>query len=164
MAKARAAIDDGAGRTGSARGRRAAGALGPGMHPGRIELRAAEGSYRVRLDAGRVVAAALGAGVSPALAEECLRDGRTVILLDSPRGAVIAGALQVAPSLAPDERGTLAIDARHIRLRAAESLSLEVPGAGLLVEPGGAVRLEGDKLVIDMAAMVRIFSARVDIP
>lgn len=153
-------------------------ALGPGLHPGRIELRgaaadpgeraqhgpAAQGSYRVRLASGRVVAAALGQGVSPALADECMRDGRTVILMDGPHGVVIAGALQVAPSFAPDERGTMTVDARHLRLRAGESIALEVPGASLQIDPNGAVRVEGDKLVIDMAAMVRIFSARVDIP
>jgi len=146
--------------------------LGPGLHPGVIELCAAgapraAGSarpYRVRLGTGRRFAAALAPGVSPAFAEECMRDGRTVVLMDTPDGAAIAGALQIASAPVPDERGTLCLEAKHVRLRAEQTLAIEVPGASLLVEPNGVVRMEGDRLVIDMAAIVRIFSARVEIP
>jgi hypothetical protein len=151
--------------------REASVALGPGLHPGRVERIATapgEGAprsvYQVRLATGRRVTAALDAGVAAALVEECLRDGRNVVLMDGPEGALIAGALQTAPFPAADARGTLALEARHLRLRATETLELEVPGSSLRIEPGGAVRLEGDRLVIDMAALVRIFSGRVEIP
>jgi hypothetical protein len=144
-------------------------ALGPGMHAGRVEAIGALGmdgirTYRVRLASGATVHALPGLGVSPALIDECARDGRTVVLVDGPEGIVIAGALQTAPTMAPDAQGTLAIEAKHLRVRAEQSIVLEVPGGSLSMEPGGAMRMEGDKLVIDMAALVRIFSARVEIP
>jgi hypothetical protein len=151
--------------------RRTAAPLGPGLHPGFVERIAAAPSddaqpatYHVRLGDGRRVRAELAPGVVPALVDACAREGRTVVLMDGPRGITIAGALQTAPSPIPDARGTLSLEARHLRLRGAETLELEVPGASLRIEPGGALRLEGDRLVIDMAALVRIFSGRVEIP
>lgn len=142
-------------------------ALGPGLHPGRVEMAAAGAArpaYQVRLGSGRLLAAGLGAGVQPSFIEECMREGRAVVLMDSPHGAVIAGALQTASAPAPDARGTLELSARHLRLRATETVEIEVPGSSLRIEPGGAVRIEGDRLVIDMAALVRIFSAKVEVP
>lgn len=141
--------------------------LGPGLHPGRVEMAAAGAAspaYQVRSSSGRRVMATLAAGVSPSFIEECMREGRTVVLMDTPRGVAIAGALQTASAPTPDARGTLELSARHLRLRAAETLELEVPGSSLRIEPGGAVRLEGDRLVIDMAALVRIFTAKVELP
>lgn len=151
------------------RRQRRAAALGPGMHAGKLEMAVAsksEGvrSYRVRLASGQSVKARLGGGVSPELADECLREGRTVVLVDGASGIEIAGALQVAPSIAKDAHGNLSLEGKHIRLRADQSFVLEVPGGGLSLEAGGAMRFEGDKLVIDMAALVRVFSARVELP
>jgi hypothetical protein len=146
-------------------------AIGPGLHAGLVVrlVTASEDSetrtiYQVRLLTGRQVKATLGPGVVAALVDECSREGRNVVLMDGPHGPLIAGALQTAPYPVPDARGTLALEARHLRLRATETLELEVPGSSLRIEPGGAVRLEGDRLVIDMAALVRIFSGRVEIP
>lgn len=147
----------------SSRRARAVAALGPGLHPGILEL-AASGSFRVRVQGDKLVSATLGPGVSPALAEECMREGRTVVLVEGPDGIRIAGALQTAPTIAPDAQGTLALEAKHLRVRAERSIALEVPGGSLTLEKEGLVRMEGDKLVLDMAALVRIFSARVEIP
>ncbi|WP_437741781.1 hypothetical protein WMF39_40270 [Sorangium sp. So ce1504] len=145
--------------------------LGPGLHPGVVEMIVARGeesdarpAFQVRSSDGRRLLATLAAGVSPAFIEECMREGRTVVLADAHGGVAILGALQTASAPAPDAHGTLALDARHLRLRARETLELEVPGSSLRIEPGGAVRIEGDRLVIDMAALVRIFSARVELP
>jgi hypothetical protein len=137
--------------------------LGAGLHAGRIEL-VADRAYRVRTADGRRLAAVLSEEVSPSLAEECLRDGRTVLLVDGARGPTIVGALQVAPTIAPDASGTLSLDARTLRLRASSGLSIEVGDAVVGVEPNGVVRMEGDRLLIDMAQIVRIFSGRVDLP
>ncbi|MDI3291323.1 hypothetical protein [Polyangium sp. 15x6] len=150
--------------------RKTSSVLGPGLHPGRIEMAMAtsadgdERAYRVRLASGRHLTARLDGAVARDFAEECLRGGRTVVLVDGPDGPRIAGALQVASALEKDERGTLALEAKHLRVRADQSIVLEVPGGSLAFEPGGALRLEGDKLVIDMAALVRIFAARVELP
>lgn len=144
--------------------------LGPGLHPGRVEMAVAAGAgpagpaFQVRLANGRNLVAALAEGVSPAFVAQCMREGRTVVLVNEARGAVIAGALQTSSAAAADARGVLALEARHLRLRAEETLELEVPGSSLRLEPGGAVRIEGDRLVLDMAALVRILSARVEVP
>lgn len=140
-------------------------ALGAGLHPGHVEsVVAAPPAYLVRLGDGRRIVARVGAGVESSFVEECSREGRAVVLMDSPSGPVIAGALQTASTPRADARGTLALEARHIRLRAGETLELEVPGSNLRMEPGGAVRIDGDKLVIDMAALMRVFAGRVELP
>lgn len=153
--------------TAKARAVRSPVELGPGLHPGRIESVLAgtkKRAYRVKLAGGASIKASLGAAVVPGFADECLREGRTVVLIDGESGVEIAGALQVSSSIAPDAKGTLAIDAKHVRLRAAETLELEAPGGRIALEPNGAVRFEGDRLVIDMAALVRIFSSKVELP
>lgn len=156
--------------------RRKAAPLGPGLHPATVESivaltdtarpvgDAARPSYRLRLADGREIVASPLPQVSPSFVDQCLREGRTVIVMDTPGGVAIAGALQTAEAPAPDAQGRLVLEARHLRLRAGETLEIEAPGASLRLEPGGAVRLEGDRMVIDMAALVRIFSGKVEIP
>jgi hypothetical protein len=146
-------------------------ALGPGLHAARVErIVTASGEgvprsvYQILLPTGLRTTATLDPGVAAALVEECLRQGRSVVVTEGAGGVVIVGALQTAPYPVADERGTLVLDARHLRLRATDTLELEVPGTSLRLEPGGAVRIDGDRLVIDMAALVRIFSGRVEIP
>lgn len=150
----------------AARRRSRARGLGPGLHPASVEMIVAgeRPTFAVRLPDDRRLVIPPAAGVDPSFIEACLREGRTVVLMDTPAGPVIAGALQTAAAPAADARGTLAVEARHLRLRAAETIEIEVPGARLRLDPGGAARLEGDRLVIDMAALVRIFSARVEVP
>ena len=140
--------------------------LGPGLHPGRIAsaLAGATKVYRVRLDDGREVRATLDRAVDPAFADACMRDDRTVVLVDTEDGIAVAGALQTSAGLSTDARGTLAVDARHVRIRAGESLELEVPGGRVALDPNGAMRFEGDRLVIDMAALVRVFSSKLELP
>jgi hypothetical protein len=122
------------------------------------------GQYVVCLADGERVTARPGAGVAPSFLRECLRERRMVVVVPGREGAVIAGALQTRSHPSTDERGTLALDAEHVRLDARRSLTLEVPGGRLALEKGGAVRLDGDRLVIDAAAFVRFLSARVELP
>lgn len=160
MAKARSAR-----RAEAVRTRSSELLLGAGLHPGHVErILSVPPVYQVRLGDGRQIVATLAPGVEPSFVEECLREGRAVVLMDGASGAVIAGALQTATMPRADARGTLALEARHIRLRATETLELEVPGSNLRMEPGGAVRIDGDKLVIDMAALMRVFAGRVELP
>ena len=56
-----------------------AAVLAPGIHPGKIELRAGD-SYRVRMLTGALFGARLAEDMDPAFAEECLRQKRTVIV------------------------------------------------------------------------------------
>jgi hypothetical protein len=137
--------------------------LAPGLHAGRIELKS-DDVYRVRMAGGERLLATLADEVSPALAQECLRDARTVIVVDTERGPTIVGALQVSPIVTPDAAGTLTLDARTLRLRASRGLSIEVGDTTIALDAEGVVRMEGDRLVIDMAQFVKVASARMDIP
>lgn len=140
-----------------------AAALAPGLHAGIIELRSGD-SYRVRLLDGAVIAAALDDAVDPALARECLRRGLRVIVTESARGPLILGSLQTAMPIARDEGGALSIAAKKIRIKAEQSLVIESGEAALRLDPSGAFKLEGDKMVIDVAGLVRFLSARVEFP
>ena len=137
--------------------------LGPGLHGAFIEL-ASEGSYRVRTTSGEHLRAELAPGVSPALAMECLRAGRMVILVASARGPEIVGALQTAPAVERDADGVVSVDAREIRLRAEQSILIEAGPVTIRADESGALRMEGDRLVLDMPALVRVLSARMEIP
>ncbi|MCC6556958.1 MAG: hypothetical protein IT372_28735 [Polyangiaceae bacterium] len=134
------------------------------MHGAFIELKAGR-AYQLRTTDGRRVTAALADGVDPALADDCLRRGRMVIASDTPRGPEIAGALETSLAAARDEGdGVVTVEARELRLRADRALSIEVGAAALSAEQSGALRLTGDRLVIDMAALVRILSSKVELP
>lgn len=138
-------------------------ALGPGLHGAIIELKAGR-AFQLRTTEGRRVTASLADGVDPALADDCLRTGRMVIASDSPRGPEIAGALTTSLPAARHEEGVVTLEAKELRLRAERALSLEVGPVSLSAEDSGAMRLEGDRLVIDMAALVRVFSSKVELP
>ncbi|MFO0586101.1 MAG: hypothetical protein U0441_01115 [Polyangiaceae bacterium] len=137
--------------------------LGPGLHGGVIEL-ATDASYRIRLLTGDRVSATLAPGVQPALAAECLRTGRMVLLVASDRGPMIAGALQTSLAVERDADGVIAVDAREIRLRAEKALLIEAGPVTIRADESGALRMEGDRMVLDMAALVRVLSAKVELP
>jgi hypothetical protein len=140
-----------------------AATLGPGLHGAVIELKAGR-AFQIRTTDGRRVTASLADDVDPALADDCLRTGRMVLAVDTPRGPEIAGAVMTSLPAARREGGVVTIDAKELRLRAERSLSLEVGPVSLSAEDSGAMRLEGDRLVIDMAALVRVFSSKVELP
>jgi hypothetical protein len=144
--------------------------LGPGIHPGVIEVlevsetASARSGLRVRLLTGERIAAVLGDGVDLALAEECLRDARTVMLADTSRGPTVLGALQTTRSLERLPDGTIAIDADRIRLRAKKAVILEAGEVSLRLEADGTVHTEGERMLIDMSSNLRVLSALVELP
>jgi hypothetical protein len=137
--------------------------LGPGLHPGVLEMRSGA-SFRVRLMDDSRRRAVLGDGVDPALADECLRTGRLVILCDTKRGVTLLGALQTAPSIARGPDGSLCLEGKTIRIRAEKAVVIEAGPVSLSLEQGGTVRAEGDRMVIDMGSIVRVLSALVELP
>lgn len=141
----------------------AAPSLGPGLHGAFIEM-ASDGRYSVRTPTGERLTAELAPGVQPALAAECLRTGRMVIVIDSARGPIIAGALQTALAVERDDDGVVAVEARDIRLRAERTLLIEAGPVTIRADESGALRMEGDRLVLDMPALVRVLSARMELP
>ena len=137
--------------------------LAAGLHPGSIELHAGA-RYRVRLAVGGHVSAVLADEVEPAFADACLRGGRTVLLAQTPRGPTILGALQVSEGLNRVSESLTTLDAREIRIRAERALVLEAGPVSLRLESTGVARMEGERLVLDMASLVRILSAQVELP
>ena len=137
--------------------------LAPGLHAGTIELRSGD-AFRVRLLGGPVVAATLDDAVEPGLAQECQRRGLRVIVTDSARGPIILGALQTAVPVAREADGAVTIAGKKIHIKADQGVVLESGEASLRLQRDGAFKLEGDKMVVDVAGLVRFLSARVEFP
>lgn len=137
--------------------------LGPGMHAGVVEL-LSDGTYRVALVSGGHVRAHLEAGLSRAFVETCMRTGQKVLLADSPRGPEIMGALHAPRELPGGEEETLDLRGKTIRLRATDAVHIEVGQSSFKLEKNGAARLEGRRLVMDVGSLIRLLSARVELP
>jgi len=133
----------------------AAAELGAGV----IEL-ASDGRYQVRLLGGELQEAKLAPGCSTALADECLRERRTVLLA----GGQILGALQTEPSAVQRQGGKVRLDADEVVIEAGEAVSLRVGDSELLLRPDGSVRLVGQRLALDVAGLIKLLSARVELP
>jgi hypothetical protein len=146
-----------------ARKPRSAAALGPGLHAGVIELRSQD-TFRVRMLDGTVVSARPDDGVDPELLRDCLRNGRRVIVADGGDGPLLLGALQTARPVARDVDGNLTLSGKRVRLKAEQALVLECGEGAVRLDSAGALRLEGDRLVVDIGSLVRFLAARVEFP
>lgn len=129
----------------------------------RVEMRSDE-EYRVRTTTGARLTARLSPEVEPSLVDECLRHGRLVVVVPGEEGPLIAGAIQTTRGIALDQDGNLAVSAQDIRLKAEKGLRIEADGVTLAVDRTGILRVEGDKMTIDMGMLVRFLSARVELP
>lgn len=138
--------------------------LGPGIHAATVELK--EGaSYRAKLLNGQRVTATPAHGVSLTLIDECLRARRTVMVADGERGPIILGALQTHPTPRVDpESGAFEVEAKHIRLRADATIAFKVGPTSLALDQSGVARIEGERMVIDVAALARVLAAKVELP
>jgi hypothetical protein len=137
--------------------------LGPGLHGAKIEMRVGA-KVRLRCLDGRRVMAVLADGLDARLADECLRSGRMVVACDGPWGPTVAGALQTELPVFREVNGTVVVDGKEIRLTAARRLVIEAGTSSLRLEHEGVVRAEGNRMVIDMGANVRVLSALVELP
>jgi hypothetical protein len=138
-------------------------ALGPGMHAGVVELES-EGSYRVALVAGGHVRAHVEKGLSVRFVGTCMKTGQRVLLMDTPRGPEILGALHAPRELPGGEEESVELKGKIIRLRATDEVQIQVGKSTLRLDKTGAARLEGRKLVLDIASLIRMLSARVELP
>ena len=139
------------------------GTLGPGMHAGVVELES-DGSYRVAVVSGGHVRAHLEKGLSRRFVETCMRTGQKVLMMDTPRGPEIMGALHAPRELPGGEEESVEIKGKTIRLRATDAVHIEVGKSTLKLDKDGVARLEGRKLVMDVASLIRFLSARVELP
>jgi hypothetical protein len=139
-------------------------ALGPGIHAATVELKNGA-SYRVKLLDGRRAKATVAPGVSPKLLDECLRSRRLVMLADGEDGPTVIGALQTAPvPQVQEDAGVYEVKAKEIRFKAATSIVLETGSSSLVLEKSGLARVAGDRLVIDVATLLRVLATKVELP
>lgn len=151
-------------RTGPTKKKRRAPALGPGLHLGTVELRG-RGSVRVRLMQGEVVSADVDPSIDAELVRECQRDGTRVVLCAGPTGkAIIVGALVTAPAAVRRREGKLSLEAKEIRLKASDTIAIDTKESSLRLSKDGKLRIEGDRLEIDVGSLVRFLAARVEFP
>lgn len=153
---------------------KSAAVLGPGLHCAIIELASDRGSsaggarldreLHVRTLDGRRWNAKLADEVDPAFAATCLKERRTVLLVDSANGPVVLGALQTSEPVTREANGAVTVRGKDVHVRAERTLVLEAGPVLLRAESDGEVRFEGNRLVIDMSALVRLLSARVELP
>ena len=146
-----------------------ASALGPCIHPARIEMRAPATEsgvpFRVRTAGGDVLPARLAEGFEEAFAEECMRERRTVMIAaGEPGEAVILGALQTSRALSRDAHDTVRIEGKRVELEADDEVRIQVGKSTLRLDRHGVVKLVGQKMTMDVAAVVRVLSALVELP
>lgn len=144
-------------------------AVDRGLHVATVELlqerTAQETSYRVRLLTGELIDASLGPGVEPALALECLRDRRSLLVHHDGQGTRILGALQTSASATRTTRaGDTELAGHEVDLCAERRVSIRAGSTTLSLDHAGNVRLNGQRLTLDLAALVRIVSASVELP
>lgn len=136
--------------------------LGPGVHSAFVEL-AGPRVVRVRTSSGERANAEVADGVERALVDECARRNTRVLVEDGPRGLVIVGAIQARLVPEVDARGRFEISAKAIALRA-DDVEIEAGDALLALKKAGLVQMRGDKATLDFSALVRVLSARVELP
>ena len=138
--------------------------LPAGIHVGRIEM-CSDGVYRVRMLTGAMVSARLGPEIGAAFAEECMRDRRTMLLAPGEsEEALILGALQTASTASRDALDVVRLRGRRVEIEADEGLVLQVGKSSLRLDNQGTVKLGGRKMTMDVAEVVRILSALVELP
>ncbi|EYF05994.1 hypothetical protein [Chondromyces apiculatus] len=140
-----------------------AAALAPGVHPGRIEVRSRD-AWRVRLLDGTLVRARPADEVEPGLLDECFRARRTVLVAAGPVGAVILGALQTACAPVREADGTLRVRGRRVEVQADEGIELRVGASAIRLDQRGVIKMVGNRMTLDVAAVVRVLSALVELP
>jgi hypothetical protein len=135
-----------------------------GLVAGVVELATetdGEPRYKVRLLGGELVDARLGPGCSTALVDECLAARRTVLISE---GAIL-GALQTAPTEARrDVDGNVSVEGGEVVVEADHALSLRAGDTELVLHEDGTVRIVGQRMSIDVAALIKLLSARVELP
>lgn len=123
-----------------------------------------DGGFNVRLTSGERVHAALEGPCSSALVRECMRAGRPVIAVATGDGYAILGAIQTESAAASAKDQALAFTAPEIRLDAARSVKIRAGRSAIELTADGKLRIVGERLTLDLAALVRFLSAKVELP
>lgn len=116
----------------------------------------ADGLYRVRLRGGELVRAELDDGIDPRLVEACMRERRRVVIENDGERAFILGALET--------RMTQPVAAERLELTGEDSVVLRAGQSELCLHANGKVTLRGNDLTMDVARLVKLLSAKVELP
>jgi hypothetical protein len=81
-----------------------------------------------------------------------------------PGEVVILGALQTSRALARDAHDTVRIEGKRVELEAEDGIAIQVGKSTLRLDRHGVVKLVGQKMTMDVAAVVRVLSALVELP
>jgi hypothetical protein len=139
-------------------------ALSPGLSAGTIEGRVGD-SFSIRLLGGEVVSATPAPELEPAFVEECMRERRTVLVTPGPGDAVVLlGALQTARGVSRDARDNVRVEGARVEIEAREGVVFHVGKSTLKLDRQGAVKIVGQRMTADVAEVVRILSALVELP
>jgi hypothetical protein len=141
----------------------------PGLALVTIELaevgRGPEASYHVRTSAGAKLPASLAPGFDHSFARECLRDYRPVLAEVRDDGtAMLVGALQTRSTTTRDDRDAVELTGRRVEIRADEEARIVVGKSALRLSKDGQVRIVGQRATIDMAALLKVMAALVELP
>jgi hypothetical protein len=87
------------------------------------------------------------------------------MLIDGDRGPLIIGALQTAPAPeVPADAAVFEVNAKQIRLRADQSIVLQAGASVLALEKSGVARVDGERVVIDAATLLRVLATKAELP
>jgi len=137
-------------------------AIGSGLVPGRI-TRIDGDAVTVELLGGGAVQATIADEIEPGFVAECLRGRRTVLVTRTAGGVVLLGALQTGNQVAASGEES-AVRARRFVVDTTDGIVLRVGETVLSLEPGGFVRVAGEKMSVDMARVFRVLSATAELP
>lgn len=114
----------------------------------------ADGHYRVRTRDGRLIRARCDESVSPQLVDVCIRERRRMLIERDGNDMFIVGALQT----------TLESVASRVTVEAEDELILRSGNSSISLRADGKVSLRGNHLTMDVARLVKLLSAKVELP
>ena len=127
----------------------------PALTTARIEM-GADGHYRVRLRNGDLLRATADEDVHPDLIAECIRNRRRMLVEPTADGTpVIIGALQTDPTRARSAR---------LDLTANEEVTLRAGTTTLALTADGRIALRANTVTMDAARLLKVHSAKVELP
>lgn len=142
--------------------KKAEATLAVGLHAGTIERRAGD-RLRVRIG-GVLITCGVAPEVDNRLVDECARDRRIVLVTVRDDGMDVIGAVQTAPSAVRTEGEIQRISGKQVEIGAEDGVVIRVGASSLRLDKKGTIKIVGQKMTMDVAALVRVLSALVELP
>ena len=135
----------------------------PGLDAVNLEARDGD-AFVARLSDGERATVTLAPGLSPALVEECLENGRMMLVRYCEDVPILLGALQTEPSALRQRDGVVTLRGRDVRVEAEQQLHLEAGATRLSIDPRGKLQLVGERLTMQVASLIKLIAAKVELP